>query len=229
MRLLLIPHKLAKAFSFIGSVMLTPHQHSWSNAHGTTSSLGCSWHCTSLGRSPSLKVVKARCFGRNLVKRYHSEVLEKRGAALQAKIEAMRLLPLREHAQLSWPLISVFDDNRQWVGYAMRRMEGVPLFRLAHAKLYQKSFPDLDRIALVSYLLQSLHTQQVFRFFSESPRRTPVVFSVGLVWYLIRISAFKGVLSIKSAAFMSADFLQKCKRQIDNFVLAIQNGKMAAT
>lgn len=102
-----------------------------------------------------------------LVKRYHPEVLKQRGAALQAKIEAMRLLPLREQAQLSWPLISVFDEHRQWVGYAMRRMEGVPLFRLAHAKLYQTSFPNLDRIALVNYLLrlieqlQSLHAQQV--------------------------------------------------------------------
>lgn len=103
-----------------------------------------------------------------LVKRYHPEVLEKRGTALQTKIEAMRHSSLRGQTNLSWPLISVFDDRQQWVGYAMHRIQGVPLFRLAHAKLCQKSFPDLDRVMLVRYLLrlieslQGLHAQQVF-------------------------------------------------------------------
>jgi DNA-binding helix-hairpin-helix protein with protein kinase domain len=103
-----------------------------------------------------------------LLKRYHPAHLARRGAALQAKIEAMRsLAPLRQDRNLAWPLIHAFDEQRNWVGYCMYRGKGVPMFKLAHALLYQKHFPGLDRRRLVGYLcaltsqVQALHAQQV--------------------------------------------------------------------
>lgn len=103
-----------------------------------------------------------------LLKRYHPALLAKRGAALKAKIEAMRsVCALRQDQRLAWPLIHAFDEQGSWVGYCMYRGEGVPMFKLAHAKLYQKYFPGLDRRGLVSYLInlveqvQALHRQQV--------------------------------------------------------------------
>ncbi len=88
-----------------------------------------------------------------LIKRYHPEVLAKRGPELRRKTEAM--VTLKERFRLhpvSWPLLSVFDEQRQWVGYVMRRAQGVPMFRLAHAMAYVRSFPSLDRNQVVAYL-----------------------------------------------------------------------------
>ncbi len=103
-----------------------------------------------------------------LLKRYHPALLARRGPALQAKVEAMRSLTvLRGNRQLAWPLIHAFDEQGQWVGFCMYRGKGVPMFKLAHALLYQKHFPGLDRRRLVGYLLslnrqvQALHEQQV--------------------------------------------------------------------
>lgn len=92
-----------------------------------------------------------------LVKCYHAEVLRKRGPALRAKTEAMIGMKQSFAKQaVSWPLLSVFDDRRNWIGYAMRRANGVPMARLAHAMAYRKSFPSLDRRQTVSYLLSFL-------------------------------------------------------------------------
>ena len=93
-----------------------------------------------------------------LVKCYHQGVLRSRGAALRAKTEAMIGMKQAFAKQaVSWPLLSVFDAHRNWIGYAMRRANGVPMARLAHAMAYRKSFPSLDRRQTVSYLLSFLH------------------------------------------------------------------------
>ncbi|MBE0508234.1 MAG: kinase [Marinospirillum sp.] len=103
-----------------------------------------------------------------LVKLYHPEQLQKRGAELEKKVEAMRAVSqLRQQKGVSWPLISAYDANQRWIGYAMYRAQGKPMFYLAHALLYKKHFPGLDRRGLVDYLIQLvqhlrvLHSQGV--------------------------------------------------------------------
>lgn len=92
-----------------------------------------------------------------LVKCYHPEVLQKRGADLREKTEAMIAIQkdFSGHS-VSWPLLNVFDFRKNWIGYAMRRADGVPLGRLAHAMAYQKSFPTLNRCDIANYLLSLL-------------------------------------------------------------------------
>lgn len=92
-----------------------------------------------------------------LVKQYHPEVLQKRGTELRAKTQAM--IDMRDKFDqpcLSWPRMSVFDDKRQWIGYAMRRAQGRPMTHMAHAKAYPKHFPTLDRIQIAAYMLSLL-------------------------------------------------------------------------
>lgn len=108
-----------------------------------------------------------------LVKIYHPEIIQKRGKSLQEKVEYMCQLgkennnSLRNDRRLSWPLISVFDEHNQWLGYAMYRSEGKPMFKLAHAMLYKKNFPSLDRDRVAGYLLnlldvtRSLHSRGI--------------------------------------------------------------------
>lgn len=89
-----------------------------------------------------------------LIKLYHPQELAKRGLLLQQKVTAMRSIPaLAEHKGVSWPRLHVFDKDQRWIGYAMYRAEGKTLFMLAHAMLYKKHFPNLDRRQLVSYLI----------------------------------------------------------------------------
>jgi len=103
-----------------------------------------------------------------LVKCYHPDILAKNGPVLRQKVEAMITIKSQfASEQLSWPLLSVFDAQGQWIGYAMRRVAGVKLHSLAHALLYQKYFPQLTRKDVVTVLLglieqvQQLHAQQV--------------------------------------------------------------------
>lgn len=99
-----------------------------------------------------------------VVKLYHPEVLAKRGKHLQQKIDAMcsdpQLAGFKDHPSLAWPLFSVLDDRGQWRGYAMRRKQGQPLNKLAHAMAYREHWPHLDRIVVVNYLLSLLSTVQ---------------------------------------------------------------------
>jgi DNA-binding helix-hairpin-helix protein with protein kinase domain len=98
-------------------------------------------------------------------------VIEKRGKALKAKIDAM--IPLQANIKAkgihaSWPAMQVFNAQGEWIGYAMRRAEGQPMHKMAHARLYRQYFPTLDRRAVVGYLLdfvkqvQALHALAVF-------------------------------------------------------------------
>ena len=92
-----------------------------------------------------------------LIKVYHPEIISKRGKALQEKVEAMcQLADLKKDRRLSWPLLSVYDEKKRWIGYAMYRAKGQPMFKLAHAMLYKKNFPGLDRQRVVAYLLNLL-------------------------------------------------------------------------
>ena len=99
-----------------------------------------------------------------LVKIYHERELVKRGKILQEKVEAMRgVTQLASEKSVSWPLISVFDAQQRWIGYAMYKAEGKDMFLLAHALLYKKHFPGLDRRAITGYLInlvQQLKTLQ---------------------------------------------------------------------
>ena len=103
-----------------------------------------------------------------LVKCYHDDILHKNRKTLRDKLQAM----VEVHQQfgnpnLSWPLLSVFNAQGEWIGYAMRRVSGVKMHCLAHAILYKKHFPNLTRVALVQILLnlvtqvEQLHQQGV--------------------------------------------------------------------
>ena len=100
-------------------------------------------------------------FPKVVVKCYHDEVLFKHRARLEQKITAMiglkdQLIQKVGKDAFSWPAFSVYNDKHQWIGYAMKKVAGVPMSRLAHPKLCQKKFPKLDRVALVSYLIRYL-------------------------------------------------------------------------
>ncbi len=100
-----------------------------------------------------------------IVKWYYPEVLEKRGDELHRKVEAMReLRDAHMTRDVCWPLIRVFDDKHRWIGFAMYRARGVKMGFLAHALLYQRYFPGLDRRQIVDYLIRFVEiVQQLHR------------------------------------------------------------------
>lgn len=123
--------------------------HSVFDQHGQPQSLG-----PELAAGGEGKIYPLENRSEVLVKLYHSKELAKRGPELQQKVEAMRgLRDLIDYQGVSWPLISVFDPTQNWLGYAMYRAAGKPMFYLAHAMLYKKHFPGLDRRQLVGYLI----------------------------------------------------------------------------
>lgn len=102
-----------------------------------------------------------------LFKRYHQRVLDKRGQELSRKVEAMRHIAIfRNNPSLSWPKISLYNNRRQWVGYAMSRKNGIKFNSLSPME-YKNHIPDMDRLHLVNYLIQfvrlvsELHAQKV--------------------------------------------------------------------
>ncbi len=92
-----------------------------------------------------------------LIKVYHPDIVAKRGKSLQEKIDFMcQIEELKKDRRLSWPLLSVYNKNKQWIGYAMYRAKGQPMFKLAHTMLYKKHFPGLDRNRVTAYLINLL-------------------------------------------------------------------------
>ncbi|GHT95270.1 hypothetical protein FACS1894116_10520 [Betaproteobacteria bacterium] len=94
-----------------------------------------------------------------LVKCYHSHVLQSRGTSVVEKVQAMmRVSELREHNNLCWPRISVYDVHGNWVGFAMIRAVGEKITNLAsHRARRERHFPGLKRDGLVAYLILLLH------------------------------------------------------------------------
>jgi DNA-binding helix-hairpin-helix protein with protein kinase domain len=97
-----------------------------------------------------------------LVKVYHADKLAQVRARYQRKVEAMvSKKDQLTNLSLCWPLLSVFDEQQHWIGYAMKKAQGVPMSYLAHTLAYQKHFPNLDRVMIVKYLLSYLSTIEI--------------------------------------------------------------------
>ncbi|MBE9610831.1 protein kinase domain-containing protein [Chitinilyticum piscinae] len=99
------------------------------------------------------------------VKVYHPDVLARHGVALRGKIEAQVALfqhiPALQQLPLAWPRLSVFNEAGEWVGYAMKAAEGVPLKKLAHPVLQKQVFPGLTRRQITRRLISLLGTIEV--------------------------------------------------------------------
>lgn len=94
-----------------------------------------------------------------LIKKYHSEKLQKHGNAYVEKMSAMQEMNISiKKLPVAWPLLSVFDQHQSWIGYAMYSVKGKPMRWLAHAVAYQEHFPGLNRQRIVQYLLSFLET-----------------------------------------------------------------------
>lgn len=94
-----------------------------------------------------------------LVKRYYAALLNKEQSHLEEKVEAMRSMRhLFSNLNTGWAAISVFDENRQWIGYAMPKVEGQTMRSLAHAILYQRHAPNLTRRDIATMMVSWLKT-----------------------------------------------------------------------
>lgn len=103
-----------------------------------------------------------------LVKRYFEERLSKDKSYLIEKIETMASMRgMFKGLNTSWAAISVFDGQKEWIGYAMPKVKGKTMRSLAHAMLYKKNAPNLNRrdvaTMLVSWLqtIKKLHSMDV--------------------------------------------------------------------
>jgi DNA-binding helix-hairpin-helix protein with protein kinase domain len=104
-----------------------------------------------------------------LVKIYHPEELKINRDFYQGKIEAM--IGLKEqftNTDVCWPLLSVYDSSKQWIGYAMKQGTGIQMRYLAHGVAYRKHFPNLNRVILCQFLLsfikniEALHSRNIY-------------------------------------------------------------------
>ncbi|GAB4343108.1 MAG: hypothetical protein Kow0037_31000 [Calditrichia bacterium] len=104
-----------------------------------------------------------------VVKLFHPARLEKDGESLRQKIAALaKYDKFWKEPGLAWPRMLVYDKEGKWIGYAMRKVSGVPLNRLAHPMLHREYFPGLNRIKIVQMLLnltaivESLHQNDIY-------------------------------------------------------------------
>lgn len=70
------------------------------------------------------------------------------------------LQPLLKELPMAWPLIPVFDEQKQWVGYAMKKVNGKTMSVFRNPKLVRKHFPGLNRTRLIDYLINMLTTAE---------------------------------------------------------------------
>ncbi len=93
-----------------------------------------------------------------LVKIYHDFAMQKaleRG--MPDKIELMRgMVEITENKSFAWPRISVFDSNRKWIGYAMRRAKGHMLQTVCQPQLVRERLSYWKRRDLVATCISLL-------------------------------------------------------------------------
>lgn len=94
----------------------------------------------------------------------HSDVKNK----IEVMIKHKTFQKLQSHPNYSLPIIEIFDENKQWIGYAKRNAEGVNLSLLAHPILMKKNFPKIKKVDIVETLIkflkdvQRLHENEIF-------------------------------------------------------------------
>ena len=95
-----------------------------------------------------------------LVKYYFPEKLQKDGKFLSEKITTMATLrnSFKRYKNISWVAIPVYNEQKQWIGYAMPKIHGYILRTLAHALLYKKHAPNLNRLDIAQLMLSWLNT-----------------------------------------------------------------------
>lgn len=75
---------------------------------------------------------------------------------------------LVNYSRIAWPKLSVFDKDKHFVGYAMKYVNGKPLTKLAHPKVYENNFPDMNREKVAQMLIclwksvQFLHERDIY-------------------------------------------------------------------
>ena len=86
-----------------------------------------------------------------LVKIYHPAILRsKRAKALRGKIEAMlKFQAFKDDARFAWPRATIFNERGEWIGYAMRRVEGFSIQTLCQPQLVRERIPHWKRSDLV--------------------------------------------------------------------------------
>jgi len=94
-----------------------------------------------------------------LVKIFHPEKIQREGAIFIEKLEK-QIDMKRNIAQknISWPQIAVYDQGKSYIGYAMKKMNGIPLKFLAHPKLYEKKFPNIQRENIITMMISLVDT-----------------------------------------------------------------------
>lgn len=97
-----------------------------------------------------------------VAKIYHKEKLQKYSAEFLQKIEKMVGIGQQFDSMkyVCWPRLCIYDAQKNWIGYAIWHARGVPMSRMAHAVLYQKHFPGIERIQVVRALLNLIKTIQ---------------------------------------------------------------------
>jgi DNA-binding helix-hairpin-helix protein with protein kinase domain len=98
-----------------------------------------------------------------VAKIFHKNKLQESGRELREKIDLQitDFNDLKNNDNISWPRITLFDEQEDFIGYAMLKAQGNPLTKLAHPKLYTKYFPNLDRIRIVTMLLKLLDVVEI--------------------------------------------------------------------
>lgn len=103
------------------------------------------------GGEAEIYLIKTPNFQDLVFKKYNEKTLQKRGQETLDKINAMQeIVELRQHPYLSWPRTKCYDDKKQWIGYTMNKVKGKSFVNLIN---YKTGFPELNRLKLVSYLL----------------------------------------------------------------------------
>ncbi len=85
-----------------------------------------------------------------VVKVYGRAKLRSEGTQLRERIDAQIAMKDKvDERRVAWPQIPVFNARQEWIGYAMRRVNGQPMSKLAHPMLFGRHFPGCTRVQIV--------------------------------------------------------------------------------
>ncbi|HMU99349.1 MAG TPA: hypothetical protein PKA15_11235 [Chitinophagales bacterium] len=97
-----------------------------------------------------------------VIKIYKEEKLNKLGNLLKNKVSSqISIKELFKNTDIAWPQLEVYNENGDWIGYAMKRAIGIPLSKLAHPNLQKKYFNDYTREDVMQVLLSIINNVKI--------------------------------------------------------------------
>ena len=98
-----------------------------------------------------------------VAKLYHPEFLGdiQRQSKISAQVNLFYQYPELKNYPIAWPRMAIFNEDNQWIGYVMPKIEGITLSVFRNPKRVEQRLGHIDRVSVLNYIDNLIETIMV--------------------------------------------------------------------